>query len=41
MKAVESATPTPGAEEFLAACKDAGRQFAIVSNNTEASIRTR
>jgi phosphoglycolate phosphatase len=39
VKAVESATPTPGAEDFLAACKDAGRQLAIVSNNTEASVR--
>jgi phosphoglycolate phosphatase len=39
IKAVESATPTPGAKAFLAACKDAGRQLAIVSNNTEASVR--
>lgn len=38
IKAVESATPTPGVEEFLAACKDAGRQLAIVSNNTGASV---
>jgi HAD superfamily hydrolase (TIGR01509 family) len=38
IKAVESATPTPGVDEFLAACKDAGRQLAIVSNNTGASI---
>lgn len=38
IKAVESATPTPGVEEFLAACKNAGRQLAIVSNNTGASV---
>lgn len=39
IKAVESATSTPGAGEFLAACRDAGRQLAIVSNNTGASVR--
>jgi HAD superfamily hydrolase (TIGR01509 family) len=39
IKAVESATPTPGVEHFLAACRDAGRQLAIVSNNTGTSVR--
>ncbi|TCC11267.1 HAD family hydrolase [Kribbella soli] len=39
IKAVESATPTPGVEAFLTACRDAGRQLAIVSNNTGASVR--
>jgi phosphoglycolate phosphatase len=38
IKAVESATPTPGVDEFLAACKESGRQLAIVSNNTGASV---
>lgn len=38
IKAVESAAPTPGVEEFLAACQEAGRQLAIVSNNTGASV---
>jgi HAD superfamily hydrolase (TIGR01509 family) len=40
IKAVESAAPTPGVDEFLAACREAGRQLAIVSNNCEASVRT-
>jgi HAD superfamily hydrolase (TIGR01509 family) len=39
IKAVESATATPGVDEFLAACREAGRQLAIVSNNTGASVR--
>ncbi|WP_407657662.1 HAD family hydrolase [Kribbella turkmenica] len=39
IKAVESATPTPGVEAFLTACREAGRQLAIVSNNTGASVR--
>lgn len=39
IKAVESATPTPGVDEFLAACREAGRQLAIVSNNTGAAVR--
>ncbi|MEU4606637.1 HAD family phosphatase [Kribbella sp. NPDC023972] len=38
-KAVESATPTPGVDDFLTACQEAGRQLAIVSNNTGASVR--
>jgi HAD superfamily hydrolase (TIGR01509 family) len=40
IKAVESATPTPGVDEFLTACREARRQLAIVSNNTGASVRT-
>jgi phosphoglycolate phosphatase len=40
VKAVESATATPGAMAFLNACKAAGRPVAIVSNNCEASVRT-
>ena len=39
IKAVESATPTPGVEDFLTACRETGRQLAIVSNNTGASVR--
>jgi hypothetical protein len=39
IKAVESATPTAGPETFLIGCREAGRQFAIVSNNTGASVR--
>jgi HAD superfamily hydrolase (TIGR01509 family) len=39
IKAVESATPTPGVEELLTACRERGRQLAIVSNNTGASVR--
>ncbi|MFF0339675.1 HAD family hydrolase [Kribbella sp. NPDC004875] len=39
IKAVESATPTPGVDDFLTACREAGRQVAIVSNNTGASVR--
>jgi phosphoglycolate phosphatase len=33
IKAAESATPTPGAAEFLAACQNIGRPVAVVSNN--------
>ncbi|WP_329474982.1 HAD family phosphatase [Kribbella sp. NBC_01484] len=40
IKAAESATPTPGVEPFLDACKAADRPVAIVSNNCEASVRT-
>ncbi|MEV5960695.1 HAD family phosphatase [Kribbella sp. NPDC051952] len=39
IKAVESATPTPGVDAFLTACRDVGRPLAIVSNNTGASVR--
>ncbi|MGZ0150380.1 HAD family hydrolase [Kribbella sp. WER1] len=38
VRAVETATPTPGADEFLTACHDAGRPLVIVSNNTGASV---
>jgi phosphoglycolate phosphatase len=40
IKAGESAAATPGVDEFLAACREAGRRLAIVSNNCEASVRT-
>jgi phosphoglycolate phosphatase len=39
IKAVESATATPGAKAFLGACNAADRPVAIVSNNCEASVR--
>ena len=39
IKAAESAAPTPGAAEFLAACRESKRTVAIVSNNCEASVR--
>ncbi|MEV0803452.1 HAD family phosphatase [Kribbella sp. NPDC050281] len=38
VKAVESATPTPGVAEFLEICRSAKRPVAIVSNNCEASV---
>jgi phosphoglycolate phosphatase len=40
IKAVESATPTPGVDDFLQACRSADRPIAIVSNNCRASVRT-
>ncbi|TDW70592.1 HAD family hydrolase [Kribbella pratensis] len=40
IKAVESATATPGADAFLSACGASDRHVAIVSNNCEASVRT-
>jgi phosphoglycolate phosphatase len=33
IRAAESAMPTPGAQEFRAACRDTGRPVAVVSNN--------
>jgi HAD superfamily hydrolase (TIGR01509 family) len=40
LKAVESALPTPGAAESLAACQSSGKLVAIVSNNyAEAVVR--
>ncbi|MEU7679722.1 haloacid dehalogenase, partial [Micromonospora taraxaci] len=39
IKAVESATATPGVDAFLTVGREAGRQLAIVSNNTSASVR--
>jgi len=40
IKAVESATATPGISEFLDACEAAKRPVAIVSNNCGASVRS-
>ncbi|MET7282358.1 HAD family hydrolase [Kribbella sp. NPDC005582] len=40
VKAVESATATPGISHFMRACEAANRPVAIVSNNCEASIRS-
>lgn len=40
IKAVESATATSGATEFVEACEAADRPVAIVSNNCEASVRS-
>ncbi|GAA1579433.1 hypothetical protein GCM10009742_24710 [Kribbella karoonensis] len=39
IKAVESATATPGVDAFLSACNASERPVAIVSNNCEASVR--
>ncbi|WP_433013872.1 HAD family hydrolase [Kribbella sp. CA-294648] len=40
LKAVESALPTPGAAESLAACQSSGKLAAIVSNNyADAVVR--
>ena len=39
IKAAESAAPTPGADEFLAACRDTKRPVAIVSNNCLPAVR--
>ena len=39
IRAAESAAPTPGAAEFLAACQDTGRPVAVVSNNCLAAVR--
>lgn len=38
LRAAESAEPTPGAGEFLAACRDTGREVAVVSNNSAPAI---
>lgn len=38
VKAVQSATPTPGIEQFLAACQETGHQLAIVTNNAAAAV---
>ncbi|MEV0286472.1 HAD family phosphatase [Kribbella sp. NPDC050820] len=38
IKAVETATPTPGADEFLGAFHETDRPLAIVSNNTAGSV---
>jgi len=38
IEAVGTATPTPGAADFLAACARSGRQVVIVSNNPTAAV---
>jgi phosphoglycolate phosphatase len=38
LHAIESATPTPGVMEFIAACTDTKRPLAIVSNNSTPAI---
>ncbi|MEV6285529.1 HAD-IA family hydrolase [Kribbella sp. NPDC051770] len=40
MRAVESALPTPGAADCLAACRRTARKAAIVSNNYAGSVRS-
>lgn len=38
LRAVESAWPTPGADELLTVARNAGRTVAIVSNNSGAAV---
>ena len=38
VKAAETAEATPGAEEFLRACRATGRTVALVSNNSTAAV---
>ena len=38
MRAVQTAQPTPGAAESLAACHDSGRLVAVVSNNYAGAV---
>ncbi|TDC25315.1 HAD family hydrolase [Kribbella albertanoniae] len=38
VKAVQSATPTPGIDQFLAACQETGHKLAIVTNNAAAAV---
>jgi phosphoglycolate phosphatase len=40
VQAVTTATPAPGAAEFLAACQATARPVAIVSNNSAEAITT-
>lgn len=40
VEAVRTALPTPGAHDLIKAWKSAGRQLAIVSNNSKAAIST-
>lgn len=40
VRAVATAEPTPGAREFLEACRATGRPVAIVSNNSAEAILT-
>jgi phosphoglycolate phosphatase len=39
LRAVETALPTPGAAECLAACREHGKRVAIVSNNYAEAVR--
>lgn len=36
--AADSAVPTPGAADFLTACRRTGRRVAMVSNNSAAAV---
>jgi phosphoglycolate phosphatase len=38
VKAADTAEATPGAEEFLRACRSTGRTVAVVSNNSTAAV---
>lgn len=38
VKAAETAEGTPGAEEFLRACRSTGRTVAVVSNNSATAV---
>lgn len=38
LKAAETAEATPGAGDFLAACRSTGRVVAVVSNNSAAAV---
>lgn len=38
LRAVDTATPTPGAAQFLDACRLSGRPVAIVSNNSGPAV---
>lgn len=40
IEAAQNATPTPGAAEFLTACKQVDRTVVIVSNNAAAAIES-
>lgn len=40
LAAAASARPTPGIEEFLAACGTSGRFVSIVSNNSQAGVES-
>ena len=39
LEAVAQAPPTPGATQFLKACREAGRPVVIVSNNAGGAVR--
>ena len=38
LQAADSAAPTPGAHEFLSACRTTGRPVAVVSNNSPQAV---